>query len=269
MEHHHELQSTPRNDYGRLIAAILLLCLLAAAGYALQHTISCFLLSWVIAYLLDPLIIQAERHGIKRLFALGLLYIILSVLIIFFLAFMLPKLTISWNAILHELPAYIQKIKQAVLEWKSQLPDRYGSEEIQWLLDKVSANVDSAAEKAGTWAYAFATRILFNIFNIVLAPILVFFMLYYKQTILDTAASWVPEKRRDLALHIGREVNTSIGGYLRGQVIVSIIVAVLSLAALFILDIPHPIISGVFAGAASVLPFIGVFIAALPALFFT
>lgn len=269
MAHHHEHQIAPRNDYGRLIAAILLLCLLAAAGYALQHTISCFLLSWVIAYLLDPLLMQAERRGMKRLVALGMLYVVLTVLIIFFFTFMLPKLTISWNGILLELPSYIQKIKQAALEWKSRLPDRYGSEEIQWILDKVSANVDTAAEKAGAWVYVFASRIFFNIFNIVLAPILVFFMLYYKQTIIDTAASWVPEPRRDMVLHIGREVNTSIGGYLRGQVIVSVIVAVLSLTALFILDVPHPIISGLFAGAASVLPFIGVFIAAVPALFFT
>ncbi len=246
----------------------MLLSLLAAAGYALQHTISCFLLSWVIAYLLDPLLMQAERRGMKRLFALGLLYVVLSVLIIFFFAFMLPKLTISWNGILGELPAYILKIKQAALEWKSRLPDSYGSEEIEWLLDKVSANVDTAAERAGAWVYdVFATRIFFNIFNIVLSPFLVFFMLYYKQTILETASSWIPEQRRDMTLHIGREVNTSIGRYLRGQVIVSVIVAILSLTALFILDVPHPIICGIFAGSASVLPFIGVFIAALPALF--
>ncbi|KAB0672115.1 AI-2E family transporter [Oryzomonas sagensis] len=268
MEHHTEHQSVRRSDYGRLIAIIMLLCLLAAAGYALQHTISCFLLSWIIAYLLDPLLVQAERHGMKRLVALGLLYVALGILIVFFFAFMLPKLTISWNGILAELPTYIQRIKLDALEWKSRLPDRYGSEEIQWLLDKVSANVDTAAEKAGAWVYVFATRIFFNLFNIVLSPVLVFFMLYYKQTIIETASSWLPEQRREMLLSIGREVNTSIGGYLRGQAIVSIIVAFLSLTALFILDIPHPIISGIFAGAASVLPFIGVFIAALPALFF-
>ncbi|KAB0667645.1 AI-2E family transporter [Oryzomonas japonica] len=268
MEHHTEHQSVRRSDYGRLIAIIMLLCLLAAAGYALQHTISCFLLSWIIAYLLDPVLVQAERRGMKRLFALGLLYVALGILIVFFFAFMLPKLTISWNGILAELPTYIQRIKLDALEWKSRLPDRYGSEEIQWILDKVSANADTAAEKAGAWVYVFGTRIFFNLFNIVLSPILVFFMLYYKQTIIDTASSWVPEQRREMFLNIGREVNTSIGGYLRGQAIVSIIVAFLSLTALFILDIPHPIISGIFAGAASVLPFIGVFIAALPALFF-
>ena len=268
MPHTHPGTPLPRNDYGRLIAAILLLCLLAAAGYALQHTISCFLLSWIIAYLLDPLVIKIEERGATRTCALALLYIVLGVLSIFFLTIMLPKLTMSWDAFLRELPQYIQKIKQIAMEWKARIPDSYGSEEIQWLLDKTSANVDTAAEKTGAWAYGFAGRIFFNLFNIVLSPILVFFMLYYKKTLIETLASWIPEQRRSIVLAIGQEVNGSIGGYLRGQVFVSLIVAVLATLALFVLNITHPFLCGVFAGAASVLPFIGVVIAVFPALFF-
>jgi len=268
MPHTHHGVHIPRNDYGKLIAAILLLCLLAAAGYALQHTISCFLLSWIIAYLLDPLVIKIEARGVTRTYALALMYTVLGVLTVFFLTFMLPKLTMNWDAFLRELPQYLQKIKQITMEWKARIPDRYGSEEIQWLLDKASANVDTAAEKTGTWAYGFAGRIFFNIFNIVLSPILVFFMLYYKHTLIETLASWIPEKHRIIVLGIGQEVNSSIGGYLRGQVFVSIIVAALATVALFIINIPHPIFCGLFAGAASILPFIGVIIAILPALFF-
>ena len=264
----HHAPHIPRNDYGKLIAVILLLCLLAAAGYALQHTISCFLLSWIIAYLLDPLVLKIEERGVRRSYALTLLYILLSILTMFFLTFMVPKLTMSWDAFLRELPQYIQKIKQIAMEWKGRIPDRYGSEEIQWLLDKVSANVDTAAEKAGTLAYGFAGRIFFNLFNLVLSPILVFFMLYYKLNVIETLASWIPEQNRPMILGIGQEVNSSIGGYLRGQVVVSIIVALLASLALLIIGIPHPIFCGVFAGAASILPFIGVIIAIFPALFF-
>lgn len=259
---------TPRNDHGRLIATILLFCLLAAAGYALQHTISCFLLSWVIAYLLDPLIVIAERRGIKRIYALGLMYIILGVLTVFFLTFIVPTITISWNAFVLDLPAYIQKVKLMALEWKTRLPDRYGSDEIQWLIDKAAANVNKAAETTGSWAYSFGTRIFFNLFNIVLSPILVFFMLYYKKTVIETLVSWLPDSRRGQTIDIAKEVNKSIGGYLRGQVAVSIIVALFATIALFALGIPYPIFCGVFAGAASILPFIGVIIATVPALFF-
>ena len=267
MSHSHHAH-TPRNDYGRLIATILMFCLLAIAGYALQHTISCFLLSWVIAYLLDPILAKAEERGLKRIYGLALLYVILGFLTVFFLAFMLPAATISWNSFIRDLPLYIQKIKLIANEWESRVPDRYGSDEIQWLIEKAAGNVDAAAEKTGAWAYGFGTRIFFNLFNIVLSPILVFFMLYYKQVVIETSASWLPEGRRELILGIGREVNSSIGGYLRGQVMVSGIVAVLATVALFVLNIPHPLFCGVFAGAASILPFIGVIIATLPALFF-
>jgi putative permease len=267
MTHSHHGGHT-RNDYGRLIATIMLLCLLAAAGYALQHTISCFLLSWIIAYLLDPLVVKIEERGISRTYALALLYCVLSVLTVFFLTFIVPKLTMNWDAFLRDLPQYIQKIKQITLEWKGRIPDRYGAEEIQWLLDKVSANVDTTAEKAGAWVYGFAGQVFFNLFNIVLSPILVFFMLFYKKNVIETLASWIPENSREIILGIGREVNSSIGGYMRGQVIVSLIVALLVSLALFVINIPHPFFCGIFAGIASILPFIGVIIAILPALFF-
>ncbi len=261
-------QGAHRSDYGRLIAAILLLCLTAAAGYALQHTISCLMLSWVIAYLLDPLVVRAEKHGIRRIHALALLYGVIGVLGLFFLAFIVPKLTMGWDAFIRDLPSYIQKIKQIAMEWKARLPGRYGSEEIQWLIAKVSDNIDATAQKAALMAYSFASRIFFNIFNLVLSPILVFFMLYYKRTVIETLKSLLPAKRSAILIDIGQEVNSSTGGYLRGQVIVSIIVALLTLLALLVLDVPHPIFCGIFAGAASVLPFIGVIIATLPALFF-
>lgn len=264
-EHHSHL---PRNDYGKYIAVILTFCLLAVIGYALQHTISCFLLSWVIAYLLDPFLVRAEQRGVKRVYALGLLYVILGILTVFFLTFIVPAITINWNAFIRDLPLYIQKIKQLALEWKERIPDRYGSEEIDWLIDKATAKINTAAENTGPWVYSFGTSIFFNLFNLVLSPILVFFMLYYKQTVKETISSWIPDYRRELILGIGEEVNSSIGGYLRGQVAVSIIVAILATIALLIIDIPHPVFCGFFAGAASILPFIGVLIATLPALFF-
>lgn len=267
MQHPHHAH-TPRGDYGRLIATMLIFCLLAVIAYVLQHTISCFLLSWVIAYLLDPVVVGIENRGVKRIYALGILYTILGVLTVFFLTFIVPTLTLSWNAFIHELPTYIQKMKQSAFDWKRILPEHYGSEEIQWMIDKISGNVNQTAEKTGSWIYGFATRIFFNIFNVVLSPILVFFMLHYKHAIIDTVTSWLPENRRDQILGIASEVNRSIGGYLRGQVAVSIIVSIMATIVLLSMGIPHPIICGFFAGAASILPFVGVILAVLPALFF-
>jgi putative permease len=110
--------------------------------------------------------------------------------------------------------------------------------------------------------------VVFNLFNLILAPILVFFMLYYKRDMITGITSWLSPGRRDAILRVGREINASIGGYLKGQLVVSFIVATLSTVALFYLNVDYPLLIGIFAGLASVLPFIGLILATLPALFF-
>jgi putative permease len=252
----------------QLIAAILAVGALILSVYALRHTLSCFLLSFVIAYLLDPLIVNFEKHELKRIHAITVLYVLLGIISTFSVMFLVPMLTISWDSFLHNLPLHVQKIKQALATWQSTLPTRYGSQELNWLVDTILGNADSMAQKAGVWAYGFGTRMFFNVFNLILAPILVFFMLNYKQKIMETSSLWIPDSRRELILRMGREIDGSIGGYLRGQVAVSIMVAIATIPALLLLGIPHPILCGIFAGAASILPFVGVLLAMLPPLLF-
>lgn len=250
----------------RLIALVVLGAVIIMAGYGLRHTISCFLLSFVIAYLLEPLIVLMEGRRFRRIHAITLVYLVLGFIAIFCLTFMLPMFTISWDRLLHNLPEYLQKIKQLLADWHYYLPRRYGSEEVRWLTEKLAGNLDAMIQTISSWLYNFVGGVVFNVFNIILSPILVFLMLYYKWPIIETLESWIPPQRRPLVMNIGHEVNDSIGGYVRGQVLVSIMVALALIPPLFFLEIPSPILCALFAGAASVLPFIGVILAMIPAL---
>lgn len=252
----------------RTVLVLLLVAALFAVGYALRYTISCFLLSFVLAYLCDPVVVMLERRGVKRIFSILMIYAILGIFAIFFFAFLLPFLTYRWETFVHGLPLYLQKCKELVMVWKQRVLPPSAANEWGWLLDALSDQADKLSGKAGAGAYAALSRMVFNLFNLILAPILVFFMLIYKETIIAVIASWLPPSRRDSILVLGREINASIGGYLRGQIIVSLIVALFSTAALYFLHIDYPILNGIFAGIASILPFVGVILATLPPLFF-
>ena len=254
------------STYLRLIAGIVAIAAVTLVGYSLSHTLSCFMLSFVIAYLMDPLVTFLENRGGRRIHAIILLYIILGIISAFVMTFLLPQLTISWDSFLKSLPTNIQKLKQFLLSWQTRLPNSYGSEEIRWLLDNMTSNADAMVHKAGAWAYGFGTRFFFNLFNIILSPILVFFMLNYKQQIIETITTMLPDEKRELLLLMGREINSSIGGYLKGQIMISMIVALVTAPTLYFMGVPHPIACAVFAGLASILPFIGVIIAMFPAL---
>lgn len=239
-----------------------------AAGYATRHTLSCFLLSFVFAYLFDPLVVILERRGLRRPWGIIALYLVLTILSVFFVAFIVPFASLRWEAFLTGLPAYLQKGKDIVLAWKMQLVPSSAADEWRWLLETATSQLDKLAGRLGAWVYGAATGFVFNLFNLVLAPILIFFMLWYKKEIKEGITGWLPPSRREAVLTLGREINASVGGYIRGQIMVSVIVAVLSIIALFVLGIDYPFLNGMFAGLASVLPFIGVILATLPPLFF-
>ena len=246
-----------------LIAAILI-----ASGYAIRHTVSTFLLSFILSYLLDPFVVMLERKKLSRIYGIVILYAILGILFFISFTFLVPLLKSKWGTLPVEFPKYLQKGKEIFLDLTGRFQPVYGSEEWNWLIEKVTGSIDTLFAKAGSGIYAAAGKVAFNLLNIVLAPILVFFMLYYKQDIAAGITAWLPVDRRDTILELMGEIDASVGGYIRGQLIVSLIVAILSSVALFFLDIDYPVLNGIFAGFASILPFVGVIIATLPPLFF-
>jgi len=253
----------------KVLLTLMAVAALVAGGYAMQHTASCFLSAFVIAYLLDPLVSRMERSGVSRLTGIIILYIVLGLLSVFILIYLVPLITIRWESLVKNIPMYLQKMKELITSQKGRMLDSSSAAgEMVWLLDSFSGNLDKITGKLGSGLYSAVSRVAFNIFNLVLAPILVFFMLYYKHETIEGIKIWLPPGKREYILTFGREVNDSIGGYIRGQLIVSVIVAVFSTIALFYLDVDYALLNGIFAGLASILPFIGVILATIPPLFF-
>jgi putative permease len=259
---------SPPSASNRILLILVVAAALFTAGHALRHTASCFLLSFVIAYLLDPLVAQVERRKISRLNGIFAVYLVLSIFTVFFFSYFVPFLILRWQALIPSIPLYLQKAKALGIELEGKFQPLYGAEEWSWAFDRTVEGLERFFANLGPGVYSAAASMIFNLFNLVLSPILVFFMLFYKTQIKETLTGWLPRRRRAVLLEIGNEVNESIGGYLKGQLIVSFIVAVLSSIALFFLDVDYALFNGIFAGLASVLPFIGVIIATIPALFF-
>jgi putative permease len=247
---------------------LLVLSILFVFGYAVQHTLSCLLLSFVLAYLFDPFIQMFERKGIRRIYGILVLYSFLSILALFCIIFLFPLLNIRWVMLVHELPGYVQRFKGMAVDLKGRFGTEYAAEEWQWLINYVQAGADRLLAQLGAGMYEAASSVVFNLFNLLLAPVLVFFMLYYKRDAMQGILRWLPSSNRDFLVSVGHDINRSIGGFLRGQLIVSGIVALMSTVAMFLLEVNHPLFTGIFAGIASIIPFIGVILATIPPLFF-
>ncbi|MBP1751975.1 MAG: rane protein [Geobacteraceae bacterium] len=252
----------------KLLVGLLLTGFFVAAAYSMRHTFSITLLSFVLAYLLDPPVVFLERRKLKRVYGIVILYSILCIFALFSFTYVLPFFTLHWEALLRDLPVYAHEFQSLMNGWRVHMKLPYAANEWNWLLNTIQTNLDSMFAKLGTGVYTMAGRVAINLLNVLLSPVLAFFMLYYKEDIRRAVRDFLPAAKREFFFSIGHDIDRSIGGFIRGQIGVSVIVAVLSIVPLIAMDINHPFFCAVFAGFASVIPFVGVILATIPPLFF-
>jgi predicted PurR-regulated permease PerM len=252
-------------ERNRIFFAIMFsLAAIIGAGYFIAHTFSAILTSVVIAYLFNPQLKYFEKRGFDRLTALSLLYGM--VFFVAFLAsfFLVPYLGHQVDAFVKALPVYIKNLQYVIDQWQTKMSGYYGGEEGAWLLTQMTQAIEQATDYISNFGLHHLKNLLFAGFNLLLAPILVFFMLLYKQHAKDFVRRMFHHSDRQHLIELGREINSNLERFLVGMFFDCLIVAILTSIALAMLGIEFPILNGFFAGFASIVPFLGAVVAVIP-----
>ncbi len=241
------------------LAALLL------AGYFLRHTFSALLTSLALAYLLNPLLKYLEKRGFDRLTSLLLLYgvaILAGVIASFLFA---PYLLHQTESLVNTLPRYLQNIRGTMENWKTRMAPYYAEEEGAWLLEQADQSIATLTGELSGKGYEQVKVLLFGLFDLVLSPILVFLILYYKERFKEGITRMFPASERRRFMNLGRKINRSMERFIIGMLLDCLVVGLLTVAALYFLGIEFPVLNGMFAGFASIVPIVGVLVAVIPA----
>ena len=245
-------------------ALIFSLAAFIGAGYVISHTFSAILTAAVIAYLVNPLLKQIEKRGFDRITALLLLYgagFFAAFLASFFL---IPYLGHQLDALVKALPVYINNLHFVIDQWQVKMSGYYGGDEGAWVLTQMTRAIDQGTAYISNFGLQNLKKLFYAGFNILLAPILVFLILLYKQHAKDFVRRMFHHRDRQHLVELGRELNRSLERFLLGTLFDCFIVAILTSIALAVLDIEFPLLNGFFAGFASIVPFLGMAVAVIP-----
>lgn len=252
-------------ERNRIFFAILFcFAALIGAGYFVAHTFSALLTSLVIAYLLNPQLKYFERKGFDRLTSLLFIYGV-----IFFAAFLasfilVPYLGHQVDALVKALPVYIKNLQFVIEQWQIKMSGYYGGDEGAWLLNQLTRAIGELTSYFSSFGLYHLKTLFFAGFNLVLAPILVFFMLLYKQHAKDFIRRMFHHSDRQHLIELGREINRSLERFLVGMFFDCLIVSILTSIVLAFLGIEFPILNGFFAGFATIVPLFGAIVAVIP-----
>jgi predicted PurR-regulated permease PerM len=92
---------------------------------------------------------------------------------------------------------------------------------------------------------------------------LTLFLLYELPALADIALRQIPPKRRPRVIAAAHHMNRNIGGYVAGNLVISLICGVVTTASLYLLNVPYSLALGVFMAVFDLIPLVGATIGSL------
>ncbi len=99
---------------------------------------------------------------------------------------------------------------------------------------------------------------------LIVVPVVSMYMLGEAEMLKRFFVGMLPASSRRHAVDIIAELDSAVGGWIRGQIIVAIVVGILVTVMLLILHVPYAWLIGTIAGIVDVIPYLGAFAGAIP-----
>ncbi|MEW4353614.1 AI-2E family transporter [Streptococcus pneumoniae] len=228
------------------------------------------ILSGLLYYLLNPIVDWLESHKIKRLYAITLVFIMIALLLVWGLAVAIPSLQQQVVSFSKNVPTYVKQIDTMVNDLLANRISDDLKPQLEELTYNLSSQVTSWASnfsaKAVNWASSFISAASQIIVALIIMPFLLFYLLRDGKGLKGYVTQFLPTKFREPVGQVLSEVNTQLSNYVRGQVTVAIIVAAMFILFFKIIGLRYAVTLGVTAGVLNLVPYLGSFLAMLPAL---
>jgi len=133
-------------------------------------------------------------------------------------------------------------------------------------LASIQPRIESYLSDIGIKAFNFIISLTNSIFTLILAIVLNFYFLIDMENIERWFISIIPENIKDKTLNALKEINSSFKSFLKAQLILCLFVGLADGLGAWILGVNYPLILGIIAGFTEIIPYLGPFIGAIPAI---
>ncbi|HEM3554457.1 TPA: AI-2E family transporter [Streptococcus suis] len=238
-------------------------------GSFLEIVLLPMILTGLLYYLLNPMVDWMEKHKISRTVGISILFVLISLLIIWGLAVAIPSIQEQVTSFAQNLPSNIQKIEGQVTGLlQDQRFEQFRPTALE-MLNKVNDQIVAYAQKFSSSAVNWASNLISTASQIIVAilimPFILFYLLRDGQYLNKHITQYLPTKWREPIGTVLSDVNGQLSNYVRGQVTVAIIVALMFSVMFSIIGLSYPITLGVMAGFLNLIPYLGSFLAMIPA----
>ena len=249
--------------FPRWLVALAIVFAIGFLLYVLRGVLTPVFFAFLIAYMLDPLVDRLEAMRIPRALGITILLTVVLGALALFLLLAVPGIVRDAADFIRELPgkvdALLVKAEPLLAEYGIEVPHTIDEALAQYQIDMQSIAGEAAAPAAAVlgWIVGGTASVIGAIAGLLIVPVFAFYLLYDFDRMIAAIRALVPWRVRPFVVDVAREVDEVLGQFVRGQLIVMLILAVLYAVGYSIVGIRLAVVIGIVAGLLSFIPYVG------------
>ncbi|CDN42409.1 UPF0118 membrane protein YrrI [Paenibacillus sp. P22] len=249
-----------------LLALFLLLLIkpmLMDAYRFVRAVLTPFLIAMVISYVLHPVVSLLSARRVPRTIAVLLIYAVFCTALTVILMNLIPMVAGQVQELGEHAPELTMRAKGMMEDFNNT----------SFLPDSLRSGIERALvtmEKKLTETTADFLNNIGSMLNVVflafIIPFLVFYILKDFDVMERTVVTYMPKAHRKHLVRMFKDIDEALGSYIRGQFLVCVIVGLLAYAGYLIIGMPYALLLASIVAVTNIIPYLGPFIGAAPAL---
>lgn len=238
-----------------------------------------------IAYLLNPIMMWTENNlkqftekkkpkpKLNRIISVIITMIIFLAMLSALCAIIIPQVADSIEGIINNIGTYINNFEKWISELLVKYPEIlskvYGQIEnlettLMETINKIVPEISDIMKKVTDSALSFLLAIKDFIIGIIVAVYFLMDKEHFQAQLKKIVCALLPSRASSGVLMVCSQVNTSIGGFISGKIIDSIIIGCLCFICMTVMKLNFTVLISVIIGITNIIPFFGPFIGAVP-----
>lgn len=245
--------------------------LLVPVAVLLQTMFLPFVVAGILYYLCRPIVAFLEKRKTPKWIAILVAYFAIILFVYGIVKLVAPAISDQLETFVKNLPTMVSTVMdwfKYIQENRSTFPSFVqdalltASEDVQ---ARIQDNVGNIANGILS-IFGVIGGFINTIFALVLVPFILFYMLKDSHRFAPSVSVLFPKSKRENVRTILKDMDKTIATYIQGQMLVSLIVGILLYIGYLVIGLDYSLVLAVFGMFTNVIPFLGPFIAVIPAL---
>ena len=225
--------------------------------------ISPLFIGFIIAWILEPLVVRLNKKGMKRGFSAAIVFVGFVASILVFLGFLFPVIYQQLLELIESLPGVFTWIKDSFNDMFNTLGSIEGLD-VATLKDTIFTNINgvftSVTENLPEMLYGFGKSLFSGIGVFILGLVVAIYMMVDFEDNYKQLTKFIPKKYRKSSVELLGNISTEVRKTVNGTLTVASIVFAVSSIGFGVVGLQAPLLFGVFCGITNLIPYVGPYI---------